>query len=327
MHRLMLCLLVLGATIAQGIVQVQIDTSLIDLPTFGLINEINAGIRVGIWDRKPLLFAVKNEGANLSFLQDYLVKGSGVTYLQITSQSFRRLSAATQQAIGARLATYYGNDFIAKYKATVAHGETSLSPEPLWQLLKISLADLPEVIPAEDLLSPYARRWAYQSSEFDGPNCWHTSIASIFPGWQRPRYMAPEEFECHLKTSFEKITEPSQWGDLIRVHLGDEEVHGFTYLGVQRGDPGKQIVFTKNGYAQGYYLFMDLETVLTQVYPGNDVEFYREKNVAIDPAEHSDAPCAGFKASGALSLEEADPIITAGMRRKDTRSFPPLVVR
>jgi len=196
-----------------------------------------------------------------------------------------------RSALETRMRNDSSNRELNTYKVTVNADTNRLGEEPVIEGLGILAKDLKGVIPAEQLLSPYAKKWAYQLSEGHGPNCWHTSISSIFLGWAQPRRMPPKEFHCHVENSFEQIDRPSQWGDLIRLSAGQMEVHGFTYLGVDSSDPTRAIVFTKNGRYQSKFLFMDLATVRDYVYPGNDVTFYRKVRPAIDPKEDSSAPC------------------------------------
>ncbi len=175
------------------------------------------------------------------------------------------------------------------YKVVVDAEKNKLEQEPVIEAL--GYVNLKGKIAAENLLSPYAQKWAYQMSPGYGPNCWHTSMASIFLGWAQGRRMPPKEFTCHLKESFEQIDRPSQWGDLIRLSSANEEVHGFTYLGVDSQDPKLSIVFTKNGRMQSRFLFMDLATVEESVYPGNEITFFRRVRAAADPKEDKSAPC------------------------------------
>jgi len=183
------------------------------------------------------------------------------------------------------------NGDLFTYRVTVNADTNRLTEEPVIESLGIAAKDLKGVLPAEQLLSPYARQWAYKMSSGYGANCWHTSMSSIFLGWSQPRRMPPQEFRCHVEHSFEPIDRPSQWGDLIRLSSGEEEVHGFTFLGVDSSDPSRQIVFTKNGRYQSKFLFMDLATVRDYVYGGNEVSFYRKVRAAVDPKEDASAPC------------------------------------
>jgi len=190
--------------------------------------------------------------------------------------------------------------------------------------LGIDPKKLPKTVPAEQLLSEYAQKWAYKISEGPGANCWHTSISSINHNWIKPRRMLPPEFLCHLNTSFQHIDAPAQWGDLVRLSMGGSEVHGFTFLGLDRADSSRQIVFTKNGYAQGYFLFSDVQTV-RNIYFGCDATYFRRTKVAIDPIQDPSAPCARAAEMEFESLEEpVDAIIRAGMNLKPLSELEPL---
>ncbi len=225
------------------------------------------------------------------------------------------------------LASLYDLPNFGSYRVTVDTTENNLNDEPLLLNLGVKVKGLPKVVPAEQLLSEYAQKWAYKLSEKAGANCWHTSISSINHNWIKPRRMLPSEFLCHLRTAFEPIDAPSQWGDLIRLTAQNDEVHGFTFLGVDKKDTSKKIVFTKNGYAQGYFQFMDFQTV-TLIYSGTQPTYFRRVRAAIDPKEDASAPCANAVANGtaraSATREQADPILDAGLRLKPAASFAPL---
>lgn len=128
-------------------------------------------------------------------------------------------------------------------------------------------------VEATKLFAPYAETMAYKLSKESGPNCWHASIAAIFPSWQdTKRFVSEKEFACHLKHSFKETKAPT-FGDVIRFRKDSgEEVHGATYIGVDAD--GKDIAFSKNGYdkERGYF-FYTLETA-KRVYSGGDVITY-----------------------------------------------------
>lgn len=140
-------------------------------------------------------------------------------------------------------------------------------------------------IAAEKLLSPYAERVAFTMSEKDGPNCWHTSIASIFAKWTKSRYMHDAEFGCHVETWFQEVKDP-KFGDLIRfLDEAGNELHGATFIGVDKQSQ-EAVVFTKNGYSMmqgwGFMTFADLKEVYSAV---NSVKFYTPMVVALEPAQ------------------------------------------
>ena len=136
-------------------------------------------------------------------------------------------------------------------------------------------------------------------------------MASIFLGWTKHRYMGPKEYSCHLKTHFTQLEKPEKWGDMIAFDSSSNSpIHGLTYLGPDRLDPNKIIVFTKNGYAQSKYLFMTLDDVKA-IYSPKYVRYYRpNKDVVVDPAEDPKAPCANAmgREESPRSLE-TDPIL------------------
>lgn len=138
-------------------------------------------------------------------------------------------------------------------------------------------------VEATKLLAPYAETMAYKLSKESGPNCWHSSIASLFPSWKDTnRFVSEKEFACHLKNSFKETKSPT-FGDVIRFRKDDgEEVHGATYIGVDA--EGRDIVFSKNGYdkERGYF-FTTLDTV-KRVYPaGESVTYWTPVKEPKDP--------------------------------------------
>lgn len=146
-----------------------------------------------------------------------------------------------------------------------------------------TLNGLEGMVPAERLLSPYAERVAFTMSPKDGPNCWHTSIASIFHKWTESRYMHDAEFSCHVTTWFREVKDP-KFGDLIRF-LDDkgEELHGATFIGIDKATQ-EAVVFTKNGYSSasgwGFMTFADLKEVYAEF---KSVKFYTPVEEALEP--------------------------------------------
>ena len=214
----------------------------------------------------------------------------------ISSDDFRGLSRSEQEVrLNFLLDKENANPANRKLlKATIQTKENDFSEEPLFPRLGIVLESLKEIVGAEDLLSAYAKKWAYKYSQFNGPNCYHTSISAIFLNWNKHRYMGPSEFKCHLKTYFEEIPKLEKWGDLIGIFTkSGTPIHGFTYLGPDRKSPKDIIVFTKNGYAQSRYLFMTYSDVY-RIYggPSTQVKLYRPIAMAVDPSDHSGAPCS-----------------------------------
>lgn len=268
-----------------------------------LYRVLDQQLRAGLWDSAQISFRV----------------GDGL--LKVTSQHYSRFNKALQQEVLSRLASYYNRQELATYRVNVEREKNRLEEEAVIRRLQIELSQYSATIPAEKLLSPYAQKWAYQMSKGYGANCWHTSMASIFLNWNQGRRMPPKEFSCLISNYFEPIDKPTQWGDLIRLSQGGEDVHGFTFLGIDSQDRNRSIVFTKNGRWQSRFLFMDLLTVREQIYPGNEISFFRAKKMAIDPKEDPSAPCQ-FQDEGSWKIEsERDPIVEAGIRL-----FPPITL-
>lgn len=149
-----------------------------------------------------------------------------------------------------------------------------------------NLESLPETVPAQNLLSPYAESVAYTYAEVDGPNCWNTSISSIFKEWQVSRYMHNTEFTCHVKTWFKETNKP-KYGDLIRfLDASGRELHGATFVGVD-SESEEIVVFTKNGYSKlSPWTFMSMKE-MKEVYTPEvaSVRFYEPQRVAIMPTK------------------------------------------
>lgn len=146
-----------------------------------------------------------------------------------------------------------------------------------------SLKNLPAIVEAERLLTSYAERVAHTFSDRDGPNCWHTSVASLFQDYTRSRYMDSGEFSCHVKTFFSETNSPT-YGDMIRfVDQYGNEVHGATVIGMDKLTD-EMVVFTKNGYSKSEpWTFMTLAD-LKKVYPeATSVKFYAPQRKAIEP--------------------------------------------
>ena len=289
-----------------------------------LLEQVRHQIKIGIWDSRGIRFPIENKASAMPELANALVTQDGKNLLRVDSASFASLPSTLQDKVVENLASYYDLPNFGAYRVTVDTQENNLNNEPLIQRLGIKVKDLPRVVPAEQLLSEYAQKWAYKDSEQNGANCWHTSIASINHKWEVPRRMFPPEFLCHLKNSFEPIDALSQWGDLVRISSGGEEIHGFTFLGVDSNEPAKKIVFTKNGYMRGNFLFMDFDTV-TQMY-GGDVSYFRSIRAAIDPKADPSAPCAHAASLNGGWQPERDALIEAGMRIKPPTSFPAMKV-
>ncbi len=133
--------------------------------------------------------------------------------------------------------------------------------------------------------------------------------------------MGPEEFVCQLENYYEPIPAGQddlselEFGDVVRLVDGDgNEVHGCVFLGPDRERPDWYIVFTKNGYRRGYYLYEDYETVTGTVYPGTHASFYRAVRPVPDPDSDEGSVCGGQGALRGAAAPDRDPIITAGLR-------------
>jgi len=243
----------------------------------------------------------------------------------ISAETFKALAKPEQAKVLETLATYHDRYVQSSFLVDVDTHFNSLNQEPIILRLGINLAQLAHSVAAETLLSSYAQKWATRESANDGPNCYHTSMASIFKEWKKHRYMSTEEFNCHLNTSFKEIKNPEQWGDLVRFGNRDYPTHGFTYLGTDRRT-GKQIVLTKNGYAQSYYLFMDYDDVMT-IYHPTDVSYHRAFEQAIDPANEKSAPCYPqyIETSQAINLKDiADAVLEYGILKNPLSSLKPI---
>jgi hypothetical protein len=129
-------------------------------------------------------------------------------------------------------------------------------------------------IPIEYLSdSEFLNRWVYRSSEKEGPNCFHSSLATAGYSCLAPQFISEHSFQSVLKKSFVELSKP-QFADIAVLSTGETIEHAASFVG--RDSDGKTIVFTKNGKVKGHYLFMKLEDLMTHrfAYPGTTVRFY-----------------------------------------------------
>lgn len=274
-------------------------------------NQIVNDIRAGVYDKSGIMWPVVVKGVHRK--------------MPLSGTNFDRLTRQQQIVIVRDMVKYVATFANLSYRAVVNADSEKLDTQSIFARLHTNKSVLHGMLPAEKLLSTYAQKWAYKSSDFAGPNCWHTSVASIFPGWEKHRYMDPTEFACHIKNSFVELHPQSmselEFGDLIRLANGNQEVHGFTFLGLDRKQPSDVIVFTKNGYAQNRYVFMTLETV-RGIYSGTEISFFRPTRTPLDPATNSNTEC--HIVAGLRSPAERNPLVMAGYRRDRGRSLTPL---
>lgn len=299
----------------------------------GLKQELNKFIASGEADKWDLRFRVEG---NLGALSQHLERdANGVQVLVLTKESFNLLDEKAKETAVAYLAEYHERETNSVYQVNVPTKVVNdLTKEAALVRLGIPFADLADVVKAEALLSPYGKRWAWKWSEYNGPNCYHTSVASIFDEWEKHRYMGPRELMCHQETYFDEIAKPEAWGDLISFNDGnDVPIHAFTYLGTDRKTPGRALVFTKNGYQRSRFLMMSYSAVYN-IYQGfgiRHIRYYRPKAgvKAVDPAKVAQAPCYTeyYYKWEKPSLREANPLLQAGLKAKPTTSFAPIVVR
>lgn len=325
MGRLFLFAALLQIGLAYGLVTVETRSGNIgdNASRQELLADLDLQIVRGAWDSENLAVPIRILPTTSEAIRPFLSVREGRDVLLVRSESIRLLSASDRLAVVSSLAGGYYNGLLASYRVTVDTAKNDLTKEPALDRLGIDAKALTGILPAESILSEYAKRWAYKLSAGHGPNCWHTSMASIFPNWRVSRRMSADEFACHVRTSFVPIDRPLQWGDLIRLSYGNEEVHGFTFLGIDSKETKRSIVFTKNGRMQSYFLFMDLDTVKNQVYPGNEIHYYRAVKTAVDPREDSKAACAGYPEDNSRAEEPArDPFLAAALRLGGLSALP-----
>ncbi len=121
--------------------------------------------------------------------------------------------------------------------------------------------------------SKFLRQWAYQRSRMEGPNCFHSSLAVLDERFANPRFVSEVEFKSHLARSFKIVHEP-KFGDIAVLFSGEGIEHAASFVGID--DENEMIVFTKNGKADGYYLFMRLKDLMMHpfAYEGTWAQFY-----------------------------------------------------
>lgn len=288
------------------------DASLLARDQNQIQSQLMKEIHSGIYDKSGIMWPV-------------VVKGTRGK-MTLSADNFKRLSRQQQSSVVRDLVKYVGFFASSSYKATVNADTEALADQSIFKRLSTNKSLFHGTHPAEQLLSSYARKWAYKMSDSNGPNCWHTSIASIFPNWEKHRYMDPNEFACHLKNSFIQLQPKNlnelEFGDLIRLANGSSEVHGFTFLGMDRKKPTEAIVFTKNGYARGRYLFMTLTTV-REIYSNTEISFFRPTRTPDDPSTHTNSECRSLESLG-QPIGERNPLVMAGYRKDRGRSLTTL---
>lgn len=281
------------------------------------------------------LYAGVYENLNI----EMAISGSSDSYFQVTRDNFKAASSSVQNQILDNLLEYHTEAFLQTYRSFVDTAVNRLSTVGFFDHLGIQSESLTGSIGAERLLSDYARQWAYRTSQFNGPNCWHSSIASTNKQWKKHRYMNPYEFLCQLRRGYRQLnlaSEKAEYGDVISlVDYAGSPVHALVFLGPDSRVAGRNIVFTKNGYMRGSYLFQDYNTVVNYIYPGTRAIFYRASNAAFDPSEHSGTGCdqeydgdlesfLGEQGLAASQAPKPDPVIVAGLKKVDSRKLPAL---
>lgn len=133
-----------------------------------------------------------------------------------------------------------------------------------------------EYIPFEEATtSEFLHTWAYKRSNQDGPNCFQSALATVDDNWKEPRFVSGKDFLSELDRSFFEISEPRKFGDIAVLFEGSIPQHAASFVGKDK--KGQNIVFTKNGRRDGYYLFMDLHDLMNHefAYKGTTVKFFR----------------------------------------------------
>jgi len=248
-------------------------------------NGLKEAIESGAWDSYQLNVPVERNGT--------------ASTIKLNRASFTQLSSTNQEKLTESLTQYYTGNSNASYATWVYTQQNDLKSEPAMIRLGVGFDTLAPSVWSEKLLSTYAQKWAKKWSTFDGPNCYHTSVASIMQEWDTARYMGPQELLCHQRTYFDPIEKLEQWGDMISLDDSNGvPVHAFTYLGIDHAEPSRKIVFTKNGYRVSPFLYMSYDEVyrVYESYGVKSVRYFRPKTgVTIpDPKTHTDSPCRSY---------------------------------
>jgi hypothetical protein len=158
-----------------------------------------------------------------------------------------------------------------------------------------------------DVLSPDSRKMFVNYPRRDslrggigaqafGPNCWYNAISAIADErstyaksrnisggtWNKPRFMGPAEFRCHMK-QFYQVSSPG-FGDIARYYVDRPiydglvsrgEIHAAVVVGQADtlGDDGglSRVVLTKNGYRPSNFLVYQDVRALDEMYlPPNE---------------------------------------------------------
>ncbi|MDZ4678029.1 MAG: hypothetical protein SGI74_11050 [Oligoflexia bacterium] len=278
---------------------------------------IKKSILDGTWDSSELDFPINLENKSTQGFEAAIVDKR---YVRVSSKTFLLLPKLLQTKIVRNLSSW--DDNLTAYKVMVKTKNNDLQNMEVIKRLRINLNSLPENVGAEKLLSEYARRWAYNVSDSDGPNCLHTSLAAIFSRWTEPMYLDQPDFLFYRNGVFKVIPEPTQWGDMIYFDLG-RDYHAFNFLGLDLKDPSKKIVFSKNGYERGHFLFMDLEDVKALYAPIAKITYHRAKGTP-PPPTNDEGDFGPRKLEKSFISLESFPVIKAGLRTKPARSFAPI---
>ena len=130
----------------------------------------------------------------------------------------------------------------------------------------------------ESLLSDFTAKWYGKFSKREGPNCFHSSLASISITPLPVEELSDKEFLCNIKNSFAIVIDNPTLGDLILfTDENDMYVHSAVYIG-KLDNPKADIVFTKNGRNISRYFFTSIKQLQTKTYPNTKTQIFRKIN-------------------------------------------------
>jgi hypothetical protein len=282
-------------------------------------------ILAGEFDLKEIEFPISSRSSLFGHVPAAAMRFSNQDqrhYVRVSSATFDNLPSEVQFQIVANFTTWEDN--YTAYRANIDTRQPDIAQSRLFAKIGVDVAKLPKMVGAEKLLSPLMAKWAYHLSDSDGPNCAFTAFASIFSEFTGLRYMDRAEMDNRVASLLTPIAQPDQWGDVIRFYTAND-FHLFTFLGYDKNNPSKKIVFTKNGYGQSRFVFMDYDEVYS-IYNGlfgvQAVRYYRR--VVAPGAMPIRLPNIAQGNLGEHRDEVGDPLLEYAMIQHPPHGFAPI---
>jgi hypothetical protein len=255
----------------RGSVVVELNTRTYETVLSGKVDEYKAflGLQIGLgWvDAKHLTVRVSKSELDTNLQVNSTCDDQGACELDLAACTYMNAHKNIQRRMQEKLLAFLGP--IKAYQVTVAFCVKSLSefasPSSIYPCRGVPIEYVTD--------SAFMNTWAYRRSGKDGPNCFHCALAVADNSWLVPRFISPETFKNELSTSFLEVSEP-KFSDLAVFYNGSSIEHAASFVG--KDQDGESIVFTKNGRADGYYLFMDVRELMSHsfAYTGTSVKYF-----------------------------------------------------